>query len=266
MRNGNEVGFRTRLDCRRQAVADLIENAFVKKIRPVGWDRRIRADQINNGNPFKARLHKIAGRHKSLTPCYYDSYGNRLQKAVNVKPKGWQVGEKLTKKGFKCLGSGHFSRVYGKEGSDRVIKISHQPDNWIDYVVWADKLGYAGNLAPKVFSYKYNEKGNYSISIVERMECTLHKLDTKHDHHVTVSMFEKYKAGNTLAGCFLEEIVPTAASFVDALKKEFEGDRFDLHNGNFMVRPDGTFCLTDPVCNEFTGKYKRLKTKDFTVH
>ena len=45
----------------------------------------------------------------------------------------------LQKRGYKNLGSGAFSTVLGKEGSDRVLKVTRSNDNWIDYIQWAAK-------------------------------------------------------------------------------------------------------------------------------
>src|SRR5258705_4232165 len=66
--------------------------------------------------------------------------------------------ERLEKRGYKVLGRGAYSTVLGKEGSNRVIKVSRSLDDWIDYIQWGAANGYAGNFVPRVYSWKRHFK------------------------------------------------------------------------------------------------------------
>lgn len=177
-------------------------------------------------------------------------------------------GRALEKKGFKRLGSGAFSVVYAHPSSDRVIKVTRTLDNWIDYAMWAAKEGYAGTFAPKVYSFKkFTKDRDFLVSVVERMDKTISWVGEEKDTAMVGNLLKLYaKYDNTLAGCFLDEIAPGFASFTQRLTQEF--GTLDIHDGNIMVRKDGTVCFTDPVSDFQSGgqaiKYNRLKAKDFT--
>lgn len=180
-------------------------------------------------------------------------------KTVGTFSCGIAFGNALQKKGFKRLGSGAFSTVYGKDGSDRVVKVTHRPDNWIDYIYWAAKKGYTGNLAPKVFSYK--KIGDFSVAIVEKMEHTVNRVEEA-DPYNLVDYLLHYQHSIPQAAEFVDQLVPGLNKFVTELRGEF--GHLDLHRGNYMVRKDGSFVVTDPVASESTSNYKRLRAGDFT--
>ncbi len=172
----------------------------------------------------------------------------------------------LERRGFKRLGSGAFSTVMAKDGQKRVIKVIRRPDGWINYVVWAAKIGEAGRFAPQVFSYK-KIKGNvkdFAVAIVERLEYTLE--DTPEDHALKILPEMLWRAEkNPMAQKFTELLAP---GLVDYLKKMGEQwkityDNFDLHAGNLMVRANGTFVVVDPVSRGEEG-YIRLRAGDLT--
>lgn len=167
----------------------------------------------------------------------------------------------LEKKGFVQLGSGAYSVVYAKPKSDRVIKVIRTRDNWIDYAVWANKEGYGGNLAPKVYSYKDHE--DFAVAVVERMKTTLSGY-REHDEQIVIGLVHSYVYNNNvLAGVLAHEIAPGISDFLVGVKKNVNG-RLDLHGGNFMLREDGSLCVTDPVAGEGSATYTRLKVGDFT--
>ena len=180
----------------------------------------------------------------------------------------------LGKRGFKYLGSGAFSTVLGKEDSDRVLKVTRTNDNWIDYIQWAAKKGYCGGFAPRVYSYKEiktKDNKKFFVSVVERMDKTASHIKSQEDNVLVSDLLMYHSRGNIMAGCFLEELVPGIVSFESELRKEFtksEGDeercRLDYHGGNFMVRKDGSYVFTDPVCGDRKTTASRLKAKDFT--
>src|SRR5882672_8899390 len=106
---------------------------------------------------------------------------------------------KLEKRGYTVLGRGAYSTVLGKKDSDRVIKVSRSLDDWIDYVQWGAKNGYAGNFVPRVYSWKrysrygehpkdeYERTTDWSVAVVERMKATCH--DEKHDMSLLLNLY-----------------------------------------------------------------------------
>src|SRR5688572_8016831 len=94
-------------------------------------------------------------------------------------------GARLLKRGYERLGAGCFSTVYAKPGSDRVLKVTSVPDNWIDYIMWASENGWAGKYAPRVYSYKRypvpTDREFFSVAVVERMEKGYYSVDVKED-------------------------------------------------------------------------------------
>lgn len=177
-------------------------------------------------------------------------------------------GQALERRGFKRLGSGAFSTVYGKDGQDRVLKVTHRPDNWIDYAHWGAQQGFAGGLVPKVYSYKV-VMNKFQVAVVERMEHDFEPWSddeevNKSDFSLVPLLIGRAKDGNIKAGKILDDIVPGFSDFLSSLKVRFDGQRLDLHGGNMMVRKDGSFCVTDPVCSMDGSTFKRLKAGDFT--
>lgn len=189
----------------------------------------------------------------------------------------------LEKRGFKLLGEGHYSAVYGKDGYDRVIKVSRTLDNWIDYVAWASKNGFAGTFAPKVYSWKrfkgppwvkpswmhwdsyddYKKIGNdWSVAIVERMAETLNADSQLAQDFKLVERLHDLPEKSLLAEVILDEIIPGVGSFFKKLHRNFRAS--DIYAKNMMIRKDGTFCVTDPVCGSIKTEARRLKAGDFT--
>lgn len=185
----------------------------------------------------------------------------------------------LEKKGFVRLGSGYFSAVYGKPGSNRVLKIAHSAheDGWLDYILWASKKGFAGTFAPAVYSYKYHQTGTpkyawqakgFGVAVMERMASTVTYADKKSDAVAVHALYEPAVLGNPTAGLLIDLVYPGILKFSQALREDHRGVRLDLHGGNMMVRPDGSFVVTDPVGNRrsVNDNYKkRLKASDFTL-
>lgn len=186
-------------------------------------------------------------------------------------------GLHLLRRGFVKLGSGAYSTVYAKPGQKRVIKVTRYQDNWIDYVLWAAKHGYAGNFAPQVYSWKkfkyakvedaYNWRNNdnteWSVSVVERMKETLNG-ESKQVQDMKIIEYLHYPAsrGNVLAQLYCDDVAPGVAKFITDLHKEFHAS--DVYAKNMMIREDGTFCVTDPVCGQSSVDKRRLKTGDFS--
>lgn len=184
----------------------------------------------------------------------------------------------LEKRGFKLLGEGHYSAVYGKPGYDKVIKVSRSLDNWIDYVAWASKNGYAGTFAPRVFSWKrfkgpprihnswdlYDTRTSYdwSIAVVERMKETIKEDSKLSQDFKIIERIHDLGERSVLAELVMDEIVPGVGSFFKKLHKSFHAS--DIYAKNMMVRDDGSFCVTDPVCGTIKTEAMRLRAGDFS--
>lgn len=168
--------------------------------------------------------------------------------------------EALKKKGFEYLGSGAYSRVVAKKDSDRVIKICTyaQGDGWVDYVLWANQKGYGGTFAPKIYSYKWikTEKGGFGVAVMERMKHTVSREDRKSSAKLIPNLFEYSLYDNDNAKAVADLLAPGMGAFIDDFRNKFGGDgNFDLHNGNFMVREDGSFCVSDPLAGTSSTVY-----------
>ena len=172
--------------------------------------------------------------------------------------------EALKKRGFVELGSGAFSTVLGKPGKDRVIKVTRRPDGWIDYIAWGAKTG--SPYVPKVFSYKKisGKKKDFEVAIMERLEYTFYRAPQ--DHALKILPDLLYRSNdNPMAARFVEVLAPGLINFMKGVYENFgKHHHLDLHNGNYMVRKDGSFVVTDPVCDGPKSEYKRLKAGDLS--
>jgi len=181
----------------------------------------------------------------------------------NPFDNGYAFGKKLEKRGYKKLGTGHYSAVYAKPNSDRVVKVCHNEngDAWIDYCLWAAQKGYAGSLAPRVYSYK--KIGKFYVAIIERMSYDAYQ------HHIEMKYYTvPFLLNQSLEGCseaemLLDVVLPGAKKFAQDLLDTFKYGTLDLHSGNIMFRKDGSICVTDPVCHRSTLKVTRLRASDF---
>lgn len=157
----------------------------------------------------------------------------------------------LEKKGYERIGHGAYSGVFAKKNSDRVIKVGHKPDSdgWVDYMLWSAGKGYAGTLAPKVFSYKKihikgKTKESFYLAVMERLDKTVTELDGKHDMKY-IELFLHYGAKNAMMQKLADVAVPGLGQFTLDLN-DLKGYK-DLHGGNIMVRKDGSFVVSDPI-------------------
>src|SRR5882724_9540774 len=178
--------------------------------------------------------------------------------------------DKLEKRGYKVLGRGAYSTVLGKEGSNKVIKVSRSLDDWIDYVQWGAANGYAGNFVPRVYSWKrhtrpgekddfYGRTADWSVAVVERMADTC--SDHKHDMSLLYSLYYPANSGNTMAAVYMEDLCPGSYKFFKELDKNHFAS--DIGGKNMMIRADGSFCVTGPVRGRIKTDKKRFRTGDF---
>lgn len=180
--------------------------------------------------------------------------------------------DRLEKRGYKRLGAGAYSTVLGKDGSDRVIKVSRSLDNWIDYVQWGAKEGYAGSFVPRVYSWKkferpptaefggYERSNDWSVAVVERMEATC--TDHKHDMALLLNLYYPAQCGNTMAAVYMDDLAPGSYQFFQALNANHFNS--DMGGKNVMLRKDGSFCVTDPCCGNIKTDKKRFRTGDLS--
>jgi len=138
----------------------------------------------------------------------------------------------LRKHQFEFLGSGLYSDVFAPAGSDRVIKVCRQCDDWPKYIFWATKHGYAGLHAPKVHSFRFIEDGRHSFYIAS-MERLYPLTDDARELRREVLWNSSKRAA-------------PFHTFIKKLQQEFpQAD--DLHDGNWLCRKDGALVLTDPL-------------------
>lgn len=182
---------------------------------------------------------------------------------------GIGFGQALKKRGFKLIGQGMYSCVYHKEGSSRVIKVSTNMDNWVDYILWSSKKGYAGKFSPMIYSYKVikGKQQSFYVAVMEKLDTDLRHLKGNHEHTLTDKIFERaVKYENPKALILLDMLQPGMNTFAEDFRSNFTGKEYDLdlHGGNFMLNKEGSVILTDPVTG--TRKYSgtRLRHKDLT--
>lgn len=172
----------------------------------------------------------------------------------------------LKKRGFEVLGSGAFSTVLAKEGQKRVIKVIRRPDGWINYIHWAAQIGEAGHFAPRVFSYKKIKGRNkdFSVAVMERLSYTLE--NTPEEHALKILPNVLWRADkNPMAAKFTEMLAPGLVTFLGKMSAEWQipVGNFDLHDGNLMVRTDGSFVVVDPV-SRGEDLFKRLRAGELS--
>lgn len=224
--------------------------------------------------PVRAKPAAIVAKHKARKDVadavlmFARASSWTVPSADPKKPfaNGLNFGARLVSRGYVRLGAGCFSTVYAKEGSDRVIKVTSRPDNWIDYIKWAAENGYTGKYAPMVYSYKkfHREGGEpFSVSVVERMERTVSQIKRDEDLYIVPHLMWAAMREHKRAIEFTDQLVPGLSKFLLDFKKKF-GESHDMCGSNMMVRKDGTFCITDPVAGKSVLNVKRFRSKDFS--
>jgi hypothetical protein len=239
--------------------------------------KRLGVEKVDiNGAVLMANIAKVRndlaiariGRHKSpenkegMIKVQHRRVGE-IWVTKNPLKTPWGYIDWLRRKGFEELGSGAYSTVLGKPGSDRVVKVSRTLDNWIDYVQWAAKEGHAGKLAPRVYSWKRHEavdRNDFSVAVVERMAEPAR--GTKSDEALLLNLRQYARYGNLLASVYMEDILPGSVKFFNELQKlDLDGD---IGGNNVMIRKDGTLCVTDPTAGNIRTTVKRLRSGDLS--
>ena len=189
---------------------------------------------------------------------------------------------RLQRRGFVTLGAGAFSTVLGKPGYSRVIKVGRgQPDGWVDYVMWADKAGYAGSFAPKVFSLKIYwddrvsgpngwsgrpiERDTFYVATMERLGDTVAKRWSKPEYTLYQRMCDAiYGREDARIRNAIEASYPGGYAFIKAFKDAALSDAYDMHDGNWMMRGD-QLVLTDPLASTAGTSTKRWRASTSTA-
>jgi hypothetical protein len=210
------------------------------------------------------KLERVVDRLRQAPP---------LLAAPEPNSSTWRDGDHfiraLWKRGFAEIGTGAFSSVLVKGNSKRVIKVSRKPDVWLDYIVWATKEGFAGNLAPMVYSYRIikGTKDTFYVAVMERLKSTISDLHFGNPAEKTAHALKDFiEEKRDSAGLNAERGAPGAIHFGVAFRSAFSKNLYDLHRGNFMVRHDNSVVLTDPIAGRDTGPSpstpKRMRSRD----
>jgi hypothetical protein len=160
---------------------------------------------------------------------------------------------KLRVRGCELLGSGLYSNVFSVPGKpDRAIKVAYM-DVWPEYIKWATENGHAGGFAPKVYSLKFYD--DYYVAVMERLVCTIGNI--RYDFKpAQVRIFETLHNADKCEAVDLVEYVRTLAQ--NRLSD-------DLHNGNVMLRSDGSMVVTDPSSGTFRSDRFRIKHSSLSL-
>jgi hypothetical protein len=165
------------------------------------------------------------------------------------------VQKRLCARGWKEIGSGLFSRVYGKGAY--AIKVSSGQDDWEQYIIWATKRGYAGTFAPRVYCVHRYKHG--LIALMERLDCTIAQAKERNPTLYKLVDYIWWKPDNRAA---LDKLFPGFQAFIEATKAE--GFANDTHTGNFMLakgrgRRKPRLVLIDPSSRYTTTEARRWR-------
>lgn len=168
--------------------------------------------------------------------------------------------------GFRRIGHGAFSAVYGKPGCDYVYKIGRTVANgaYLSYVRMIKKSKQQYDLFPQIHSVTVYTNGNFNTSyFVVRME----RLDRVKWYQQRVSCdVDQFRSGFFCASRSWDWHQPVDKEVLKsenykyfkmlhrlqmwALRHFDNSASFDLHSGNFMVRRQQgkqIMVLTDPL-------------------
>ncbi|MGQ7794432.1 hypothetical protein ACUN0C_18660 [Faunimonas sp. B44] len=159
------------------------------------------------------------------------------RKVIDLPKSTRDYAEKLEALGFYEIGSGCYSKIYKRIGSERVVKVCLEGDPGIEYLIWAHENGWAGNWAPKIYSARRFANGSY-IAVIEHLE-------------TVVAHVPKYR----------NMIDRIQNPFMEAFRERFQDYSWDLHTHNWMVRRTGQLVLVDPLSGKgtTTNKFEKLR-------
>lgn len=189
---------------------------------------------------------------KVLAPA---SKGDETPSAEKIFESPLAFMRALEKRGFRYIGSGAYSSVYWKEGSDKVIKIGRRPeqDGWPVFALWANDNGFGGSFAPKLYSYK--RYGTFYVASMEKLKAISYTDDKEASvFYRMAEMALLYK--NDVATEVCDLLDSRWKTFYTLFSKDFRTIDLDWHGGNLMCREDGSFVIADP----FAGVKNQVKT------
>jgi hypothetical protein len=167
----------------------------------------------------------------------------------------------LNKNGFEKIGSGMHAHVYSHpKRKDIAVKVSRDShDTWPEYVAWATENGFAGTYAPKVYSLK--SFGKYYVAVMERLVDTFGGIRNEYGEHIKSNQYRTDYYKNPFAKIDMWELMrgsdpqyPDLANYLKNMASAgFSGD---LHDGNIMVRHDGSIVVTDPSSHYSDNKLR----------
>jgi hypothetical protein len=178
----------------------------------------------------------------------------------------------LERRGFRLIGSGAFSWVMAKPGSDKVVKVCRNLDAWPEYVTWATRCGFAGKYAPRVYSFHMvdGRDDQFYVAVVERLDATVSTLAWEPNGRAISQLrtdIALFIQGDDAKGAVLASTRPELVAFALAFRVFYRRTMsarsigLDLHGGNWMLKGD-RIVLTDPVCDGTPTTPKRLRSRD----
>ncbi|MBX9932557.1 MAG: hypothetical protein K2Y56_13610 [Methylobacterium sp.] len=251
-----EPGFRSRIEQGRLARFGVPEKGPEKPVtmrqRPIRFDAEMMWKQMREMEVMQPWW-LIGAPPKAIRAVnrYSGPYDHPKPKArwSDLFKHDKDYRNRLTKRGFKVLGSGAFSTVYGKPGSNKVIKVCHAGDTdpWPLFAAWAHAN--PSPFVPLIYSFK-RHKGFY-VAVMERMEETVYGSDRSLGHSEATELFNNFVRNSTRETRVIRAVLdlyPGIDQFLVAMMREFDGKaRWDLHTGNWMLRKDGQLVVTDPI-------------------
>lgn len=192
----------------------------------------------------------------------------------NVLIGKWEMPKNLITylrdNGYKRLGSGAFSSVYGKPGNDLLIKIGLRDATEDGYPAFADLARQHPNKHfPKVGKIRWMENRHgvkfYVVPVERLLPVNPHDIHNirlilnfvkswaKHQNLTTVQQLKEFLAGGTITSptaVATEEMIDKDPSLLEAFMliiKHLPERYIDLNDNNIMKRRDGTIVFSDPV-------------------
>jgi len=171
----------------------------------------------------------------------------------------------LKNRGYKYFGEGAYAHVYGKEKSNRVVKVGHSIDGWVlfAYILLNNKRLAKSDIFPKIYSLKIFTNGHsereiwWYVAEIERLDRTIRDVEDQYQEHnedlynfYDQVKYRSYWNQRKLRKYYSKADKCTKKSIDSLLKLKTLSQKYkpswDLHDGNWMIRKNGTLVLTDP--------------------
>ena len=170
------------------------------------------------------------------------------------------VKEVLSVLRARMIGDGAFATAYSV-GKDEIIKVFERDRGYLYYLKALAKMKTQNSFAPVINSVLQVKKGRKSVYMVsmERLQPWT-KLKTRAKRSAMFYDFINFVDSvadseyNTIPDELVSAILPDELN--DVLKIVVRGTKLstielanDLHAGNVMIRTNGEFVITDPLCD-----------------